>query len=97
MNTQIALGGAAASERFDAMAALLARYPNLEPVELAELKHWFSKEASAFDVASLASKEELREPYTRFRAEHVDRFGARDLVVILSALAVVAGVAALLW
>jgi hypothetical protein len=91
------VGSAAATERFDAIEGLLSRYPQLEGAELADLKRWFAKEASAFDVASLASKEELREPYTRFRADHVDRFSARDLMYILVGLAVVAGVAALLW
>jgi hypothetical protein len=97
MNTHIAAGGAAASDRFGAIEALLARYPHLDEVELADLKRWFSKEASAFDIASLASKEELNDAYTRFRAEHVDRFSARDLTVILVAIAIVAGVIAYLW
>lgn len=97
MNTQIALGGAAVSERFDAMAALLSRYPHLDELELADLKRWFAKEASAFEVASLASKEELREAYTRFREEHVDRFSARDAMIMLIGLVVVAGAIALVW
>jgi hypothetical protein len=97
MNTDIAVGSAAAPDRFDAIVALLARYPHLNDAELAELKRWFAKEASAFDIASLATREDLREPYTRFRAEHVDRFSARDLTIILVALAIVVGVIAYLW
>jgi hypothetical protein len=97
MNTDIAVGSAAAPDRFDAIVALLARYPHLNDAELAELKRWFAKEASAFDIASLATREDLREPYTRFRAEHVDRFGARDMIVMLIGVLVVAGVIAYLW
>lgn len=97
MNTQIAVGSTAAPERLDAIEALLSRYPYLDQAELADLKRWFSKEASAFDIASLASREELNEPYARFRAEHVDRFSARDLMIMLAGLAIVAGLVALLW
>jgi hypothetical protein len=97
MNTDIAVGSAAAPDRFDAIVALLARYPHLNDAELAELKRWFAKEASAFDIASLATREDLREPYTRFRAEHVDRFGARDMIVMLIGVLVVAGVIAYHW
>lgn len=97
MNTQTALGGAAVSDRFDAIEALLSRYPNLGGSELADLKRWFAKEASAFDVATLASREELSEQYARFRAEHVDRFNTRDLMIMLAGLALVAGALALLW
>jgi hypothetical protein len=97
MNTQIALGGAAASERLGAIEALLSRYPQLGDAELAELKRWFAKEATAFDIASLASKDELREQYAQFRAEHVDRFSARDLMIILAGVAIVAAFVAYLW
>jgi hypothetical protein len=97
MNTQIAVGSTADPERFDAIEALLCRYPRLDQAELADLKRWFSREASAFDIASLASREELSEPYAQFRAEHVDRFTARDLTIMLAGLAIVAGLVALLW
>jgi len=97
MNKQIAVGGAAAPDRFGAIETLLARYPHLDEVELADLKRWFSKEASAFDIASLASKEELNGAYALFRAEHLDRFSARDLMVILIVFALVAGAIAYLW
>ena len=97
MNTQNAVGSAAASDRFDAIEALLSRYPRIDEAELADLKRWFAKEASAFEVASLASKEELSQQYAQFRAAHIDRFGARDLMVMLAGLALVAGAIAFLW
>ena len=97
MNTQTAAGGVAAPDRFDAIESLLSRYPHLDEGELADLKLWFAREASAFDIASLASKDELNEAYTRFRAEHVDRFNARDMVIMLTGLAMVAGVGAYFW
>lgn len=97
MTTDIAVGSTAAADRFDAIAALLSRYPHLDDGELADLKHWYAKEASAFDVASLAAKDDLREQYARFRAEHIDRFSARDLMIIFAGVAFVAAFVAYLW
>jgi hypothetical protein len=96
--TDITAGGATGVvDRFDAIEATLARYPHLDEGELADLKHWFRREASAFEVASLASKDALREPYRRFRAEHIDRFGLRDLVAGTIGATLIAGVIAGLY
>jgi len=90
MNTDLTAGGVAApADRFDHAEALLARYPNLTDPELGDLKHWFRREASAFDVASLASKETLAEPYRLFRAQHVDRFKAKDAIILVGGLSFV--------
>ncbi len=53
-------GGPAVHDRFDRIEALLHRYPAIAETERAELKRWFTKEATAFEVASLSSKDELR-------------------------------------
>lgn len=53
---------------------LLARYPNLEPVEIEELRHWFRRSATASDVAQLACNEGLYARYRAFRRQHVDPF-----------------------
>lgn len=53
---------------------LIARYPNLEPVEVAELRHWFRHRATAADVAQLASEEWLYDRYRAFRRRHIDPF-----------------------
>ena len=84
------------ADRFDAAEALLRRYPDLDEAELASLKRWFRKEASAFEVATLAGKESVREPYVRFRAEPMDRFSWGDIIVALGLLGVVAGVLAVI-
>ena len=76
-------GAHAVHDRFDRVEALLSRYPELAEAELAELKRWFTKEASAFEVASLSSKDELRQQYRAFRAEHIDRLGAVELAAIV--------------
>ena len=89
MTTEIISGAAARPDRLDPIEALLKRYPRIDEAELAELKRWFAKEASAFEVASLASKDHLRDQYSAFRAEHVDRWRPRDLVVAIAGAAVV--------
>ena len=76
-------GATAVHDRFDQIEALLLRYPEIAEIELADLKRWFTKEASAFEVASLSSKDELRQQYRAFRAEHIDRLGAVELAAII--------------
>jgi dsRNA-specific ribonuclease len=75
--------------------ALLASYPDVTEGELATLKNWFNREASALDVATLASKDELRSGYTRFRADYIDKFTAKDIVFALVAALAVGGVVVL--
>jgi hypothetical protein len=70
---------------------LLARYPELEKDEIDRLVRWFRKEASAYDVAILASNEDLRSAYGLFRRHHIDRLTARDIAnAILFVAAVLA-------
>lgn len=75
---------------------LLASYPNLEPGQLEELVHWFSREASALDVGMIASDEALKPGYERSKAEHLDRFTLKDIAFALAFAAVVVGVIAFL-
>jgi hypothetical protein len=76
-------GAHAVHDRFDRVEALLSRYPELAEAELAELKRWFTKEASAFEVASLSSKDELRSRYRAFCADHIDKLGMVDVIAIV--------------
>jgi hypothetical protein len=81
------------TDRFDMAAGLLARYPAIGEAELAELHRWYRKEASAFDVASMASREDVRPGYTAYRADHVDRFTPKDVLKGLAFTLVMAGIA----
>ena len=83
------------TDRFDYAEDLITRYPNITDAEVKDLKRWFKKEASAFDVASLASKESIHSRYTAFRAEHVDRFTAKDYAV--AALVIALAIAGILY
>ena len=76
-------GASPTGNRFDEVEAILARYPHIEEHELRELQSWFRREASAFEVASLASKESLQSQYVQFRADHIDRFTGRDALAVL--------------
>lgn len=82
------------SNRFDYAEHLLSRYPAITEDEVEDLKRWFNKEASAFEVASLASKERIHAGYTAFRADHIDGIKARDYFAVAAAI-VLAGAAIL--
>ena len=78
---------ASGPDRFDQIEALLKSYPSLTDEELQELKTWHKKEASAFDVANMASKDATKDGYARFRAEHIDPFKWNDLVLAMLGIA----------
>jgi hypothetical protein len=61
--------------------AILLRYPELEPGELAELLRWYRREASAMDVALIASDERLRRRLERFQADHLKAFNWKEKLV----------------
>lgn len=74
---------------------MLARYPGISDSEIADLLHWFRKEASAMDVAMLASNEDLAASYPQFRADHLDRLGIAEKVAVwIGAALVIGGIAA---
>lgn len=78
--------------------AALADYPNLSKDRLADVVRWFRKEASALDVATLASNEAIAEPYRRFRAEHIDPLSGSDVMKGLIFAAVAGGgILLLIW
>jgi len=89
-------GAHADAERFAQVSALIGRYPDLSDEEVALLKSWFMREASAYDVAMLASKEEIRTGYTSFRKDHVDRLGGKDILIAVAVLVAVLGCLALI-
>lgn len=96
--TTITHDGAAGAEARARIEAVLADYPHVSPEALDELLTWFRKEASALDVALIASNQAIAEPYARFRADHIDPLKGRDVIrgVLVVAL-VVAIVAAIVW
>jgi aryl carrier-like protein len=86
--------GAESADRPVRIEAMLARYPQVEAVELSELKHWFRKEASALDVGTIASNPVLAEPYRRFAAEHIEKLTIGDIARAAGLAALALGVIA---
>lgn len=80
------------ADRFDYVESLITRYPDTTEAEVQDLKKWFTKEASAFEVASLASKESIHASYAAFRADHIDAFNAKDYAVAMAVIAITAAI-----
>lgn len=76
--------------------ALLSAYPDVNVEERQLLVNWFRSEASALDVALVASNPAAERGYRRFRSEHVDRFSVRDMIWALAFSAIVAAVVMLI-
>ena len=73
--------GETSPERRARIEGLLARYPELDEAELAELVHWCRREASAMDVALLASNEALTDRFGAFCRVHVAPFNWREKTI----------------
>jgi hypothetical protein len=71
--------GVSREARREQMAQLLARYPGLNSDELAELLHWFRKEASALDEGLISCDEKVSAAYRSFKKDHLDRLNGADL------------------
>lgn len=63
---------------------LLARYPRLDAGELAALLHWHRRQASAMDVALIASNERLRRKYEAFQARHLQPFNWKEKLITVA-------------
>jgi hypothetical protein len=75
---EVAHLGETSRERRARAEELLARYPRLAPAELSDLLQWYRREASAMDVALLASEGRLRSHYRAFRRDHIDGFSLKE-------------------
>lgn len=61
----------------------LSVYPHLTSYELGDLIDWFKHEATAFEVAILASNSAIYDNYRCFRREHIDRLTVREIVGVI--------------
>ena len=78
------------------METLLAKYPEVTGDELAALKGWFDREASPFEVASMASKHETKRGYLQFRVDHIDSIKGANLGLGILLVLLVLGTVALI-
>lgn len=83
--------GETSPERRLRMECLMVRYPDLEPSELAELTRWYRREASAMDVALLASSDVAGAGFARFARDHIAPFNWREKIVATALSAGVLG------
>ncbi|WP_143004828.1 hypothetical protein [Novosphingobium aromaticivorans] len=84
------LAASAADARRAHVEALLSAYPDVTPEERELLVNWFRKDATALDVALVASNPAAERGYRRFRAQHVDRFTLKDMGRALAFAAAIA-------
>lgn len=90
--------GLAREARRAHIEALLGDYPQISEQEVSLLKTWFQRQASALDVAQVASNPEIAEQYRAFRTEHVDKIGARDMgKAAIAVIAIVLCIVAIMW
>ena len=75
--------GATLEQRRDRITTLLAKYPKLGDEELADLLHWFKKEASALDVGLIAIDPNLKATYDALKEDHLDRVSGVDLLLMV--------------
>lgn len=78
--------------------ALLAAYPDVTPEERQLMVNWFRSEASALDVALVASNPAAERGYRLFRSENVDKFTVKDMgYALLFATIIAAAVLLIAW
>jgi hypothetical protein len=87
-----------AAERRSAAERAIARYPALEPDEIAALVRYIRKDASALDRASIASNAGLQAQYRQLcRDHHFDRLRPVEVALVVAVLAAVVVVATVLY
>ncbi len=90
--------GAFSADRRAQIERTLAHYPDLSDAALGDLLAWFRHEATALDVAMVASNPDILAPYRQFRADHIDRLTAKDILRgILFAAAMSAIALLIIW
>ncbi|MBT0670709.1 hypothetical protein HT136_20280 [Novosphingobium profundi] len=86
--------GVVADDERAHVAELLVRYPQLSDEELEAIHRWFRRVATPLDLGTLASDPRVAAHYRAYRADHHDRFAARDFVhagIFLSVIVAVLG------
>lgn len=88
----------AADARRAHVEALLSAYPDVTSEERSLVVNWFRNDATALDIALVASNPAAERGYRQFRSEHIDKFTPRDMVRALAfALVIAAAVLLIAW
>lgn len=80
-----------------AIERIIALYPDISDEELHEVLHYFRRECSALDRATIASNNEVARQYRKFCEDHhIDRLKpAESAIAITAGIALVVGFAVL--
>lgn len=73
--------GETSRERRERAESLLGRFGELSASEVRDLLDWYHREASAMDVALIASNPRIAGAYRAFRREHIDRFSRKEKLI----------------
>lgn len=76
--------------------ATLAHYPYVTAVQLSDIISRFRREASAMEVASLASNPAIQPQYRQFRSQHIDRLSVGEIALCIGLGAILIVTAAVL-
>lgn len=63
--------------------ATLAEYPSVSPDKIIDVIYWFKREATAMEVASVASNPDLQTNYRSFRDRHLGKLSMGELIVAI--------------
>jgi hypothetical protein len=89
---------AARAARRTEMESVLAKYPHLSEEQLTALVAWFRKEASALDVATMASNPDVADNYRSFRTDHIDPITRGEWIqALLIILVVIIALLVVFW
>lgn len=69
----------------------LSHYPALPPDKVLDLIYWFKREATAMEIASVASNPAIQTKYSQFREKHINNLsvGGTILSTILGVIIIV--------
>ena len=59
--------------------AKLAEYPELTSDKVIDLIYWFKREATAMEVATVASNPDIQDSYRQFRDRHLDKLSTGEI------------------
>ena len=59
----------------------LSHYPALPPDKVLDLVYWFKREATAMEIASVASNPAIQTRYRQFREKHITKLSAGETIL----------------
>lgn len=60
----------------------LSQYPALPPDKISDLIHWFKREATAMEVASVARNPAIQSRYLQFHNKHISKMSIGETILV---------------